>query len=1316
MSSEDEFGDDLAWDDATLEALASFDASTPAQQRAKPAPAPPPPRASQVPPQRRAQPPPNPPPQHRRAPLLPPHPPPPGPSQLAPGGTQGGAGFPGSTQQQQYLGPAPKTGILRPPKPPQRSTQSAAPAPPPPQPRAAAPALAAAPAPAPAPKRHPRQSLNAAGEPGFVDPNPFAGRPAAAPPAPLAPPAAPRARSRTPAVVKAEPDAAHGLEQGHSGGGRGAVRHDDRDEDLPAIAFDEHGGGGYKAEPQRGTTVVAPGARGGARAAPPAHVQAQAQAHAAVIAHQGGAPVTLAPAAAVEDAERRELERLRAEKDQLAQQLALAKKTQQDLERQVMTKTGENSVVRQRLTKMETAHQVALKAEQRDKALLQEQLEQREREYRTQLERFKMEDAFRRQELATAGISGLGSASSQRTYGASSAHPNHPGLSSARSARFYGRAGSAAPSPGPAAGPAPSPSVDRAGGSSAARRRSARTASAAPAPAPAPVPSFAGFQSAFGPSTTKGAAGGGRQKDKEGAADQQEGDKEEREGSMGPPRKRAPRTPGGPLESKRRKGEGATGKGKGRLMLVEEDAFGGGAADETDLGGYEHAEALMPDGEADMGDEEDGEAWVWVPEDRDARSELLAAVFSHTTLAPLDVEPAVVPPSAHPPSHPHSMRRATATGTTATATATSSSRFGTSTRSTASTYAGRFPSIHSALYAHSSSTSPTPSGPVPTFHALMNLRFPSTTPAPLVAEYEVLTRELFTLLGRRLDPHGHPSSSYAHPSASTSAAQFALLPPHLALSTRPEDLETALLASDLTRALTRLLGVLERATLVGPMTALLRLLSHLVFLFPHVAHSCCAAATATAAPGASATAAAAMGSDVKGEPLTQLLARIVARYARPETPTKEHAGGSAAAAAALLARGAGGGVMLRSRKARIARPSTVGSGAGKRRGGRDGADPDKEGEERVPLEAGKRARLFEGVLGVLEGVAWRCLAVRKADEASGEGDGGRAAEEAFIAFLKAANAVATLLDPNQSIGVLLGGTRLLALLACRPALFRTLLAVKFYELPDIRASKLPLVDRLATLLVLPRAESLAAHTLDRTILSLASLLLTAHEDAVMLVAQAASFVPELLAKMWRDVRTLWEWDGREATKGSAARDMLNRTTTRLSATMHLLYYLSLVPHSSLSSSDLLAGPTSATATAAGAGAAGSSKDHLAGGPAPAYARQAVNDLFMVALGTVGFATFGAEEGSGQGNDKEDEGEGGMPSWAEEGSKQRRVLCELGYLAQEILEDVSPLELEEIEVCFAPPGDSDGEDGDERMADGEDDGEDERQLAGAEEGV
>lgn len=126
--------------------------------------------------------------------------------------------------------------------------------------------------------------------------------------------------------------------------------------------------------------------------------------------------------------------------------------------------------------------------------------------------------------------------------------------------------------------------------------------------------------------------------------------------------------------------------------------------------------------------------------------------------------------------------------------------------------------------------------------------------------------------------------------------------------------------------------------------------------------------------------------------------------------------------------------------------------------------------------------------------------------------------------------------------------------------------------------------------------------------------------------------------------------------------------------------------------------------------------------APAYQRQAVNDLFMAALGTVAFATLGAEAdedgpggrgGGGEGGEgpAEPQEESGMPSWAERGSKERRVLCELGCasrfpfpappachserheltsplargtdLAQEILEDVSPLELEEVEVCFGP---------------------------------
>lgn len=957
---------------------------------------------------------------------------------------------------------------------------------------------------------------------------------------------------------------------------------------------------------------------------------------------------------------------------QLAQQLAVAKAAQERLEKQVMTKTGENSVVRQRLSKVgcaipsppspgvpsltndrarsvphplyvappppprpqaEAAHAQSLKAEQRDKALLQEQLEAREREYRAQLERFKMEDAFRRQELATAAGAGAGgaggSATSQRTY---HHHPNHPGVSSARSARFYAgaggaggsasrpgsgsasrsgsRAASAAPGPGP--DPAPSPSVDRARRTRAA---SARATSEAPA---APAPSFAGFQSAFGPAVGGvKARGPARGVDAGGAAD---GEGDEREGSMGPPRKRggrggeggrseAPRTPGAPPDRKRRRGDaeedggarGAEGRDKGtrRLLLVEEEDFGDDEA-HADFGGFEHGEPPLAREEDDDGD---ADAWMWVPDERDSRSELLAAVFTHTTLAPLDVEPAVVPASAHP----HALRRATATA----AATTSTSRFGTLARSTAaSTYGGRSAlAVSHGATASSAAAPTTPPGPVPTFHALMNLRFPPSTAPALVAEYELLTRELFTLLGRRLDPHGHPSStsSSMHPSSSSTSAQaqFALLPPHLALVTPPSDLEAALLASGLARALTRLLSVLERATLVGPMTALVRLLSHLAFLSPLVAHACCAAAAG--------------GGTTDGEGLVAVLARIVARYGRPDPPSRGHHHPSGTTTAAVLGRSASGGVMLRSRKARVARPSAA--AAVRRRGGRDapagkgggGGEGEGEGEgeqERVPLEAGKRARLVEGVLSVLEGVAWRCLAVRKADEGAGGGDGGRAAEEACVGLMRSSPTVQPLTGYASRAGSSRSSRRPTPSRRCSTRAIRSASSsvahacsrsshavslspssaceqhsFPFFSQPR-RPSTLPHAARHQVLRGARRAREQApargpprdaarrassrvcrrafssrsasatplltlipapsqAHTLDLTVLSLASLLLTAHEDAVMLVVQAASFVPELLAKMWRDVRTLWEWDGREASPGSAARDMLNRCVRAL---------------------------------------------------------------------------------------------------------------------------------------------------------------------------
>ncbi|GAA6002978.1 uncharacterized protein JCM10292_000278 [Rhodotorula paludigena] len=1232
---DDPYGEaDLAWDDAALQELESFEVNSLAQHRATQG-APPPPRASQLPPQKPRtpafqRPPGQPQQQQRRFPAPAPAPPraaaataaagpPPTQSLLQP------------TQQPQY-GHAKPSGILRPARPPPRpnaaSTSSSAPA---------SNATTATKAGGGGGWK-PRQSLNERGEPGFVDPNPFASA---------------STRRAQPAVV-------------------------DEDEDLPAIEVSEEG---YRAEPQRGTTVSVPppaagaGREGGGKAQPERGGT-----------HTGERGAKEMQWAAVErgqdQAGKKEVEALRKEKEKLAQQLQLALEAQEKLKLEVMTKAGENSLVRQRLTKAEAAHTAAMRAEQRDKALLSEQLEAKEREYRAAFERMKMEDAFRRQELATAAsvssaAGASGSATSQRHYH----HPHHAGLSSAKSQRFYARAQSAAPSA------QASPSAGR-----AARAASQQPPAQAKKP---PGPSFAGFQNAFGPSAAAPAGSAGksaRAKGKERERDEGQVEKrgaaaDEPEGSMGPPvrgKREAPRTPAAGPRAKRRRGEERederdSGRASRSLLLVEEEG------EEGDLGGHEHMDvqdgAGGPDPVVEEDDDEGEDAWVWVAEQHDTRSELLAAVFTHTTLVNIDTEPAAVPPAAHQHSH----HRSTLAAAGSTLASAGTARAGTARHGMLGTTLG----TRGSAAAMSAPTRAAPSGPVPTFHALMNLRFPSSTPPALVAEHESIARELFTLLGRRLDPH-----SLSQPATSALAS----LPPSLALltSSSPEELETALLAYGVARSFAALLAVLDAATLVGPMTALMRLIAHLTFLFPPFAHACCVVSTKPASNAASSKTSTASGNAQSEIPLLSLLGRIIARYGRPEPPSKDPAGPSSTSSSLhgrttpTTASGPGSRTLLRSRKARVARPS--GGGRKRRAGEKDGGAAEEE-EVRVPLESGKRAKLLEALLAVLEGVGWRCLAVlgsqgRAAADPAGAGDGGRAAEEAFLGLLKSPNAIATLLDPNHPIGTLLTSTRVLAILACRPALFRTLLGTKFYEAPDVRASKLPLVDRIATLLVMPRADSPSTHTLDQTLLTLSSLLLTSHEDAIMLVAQSATFVPELLAKMWRDVRTLWDWDGRDVGSHGATREVLNRTTARLSSLLHVFYYLSLALHSSLTIADLLAGPSSVSSIAAD----GTSVAPPAVKDAPAYQRQAVNDLFMAALGTVAFATLGAdadEDGPGGGGGEGGEGpaepqeESGMPSWAERGSKERRVLCELGYLAQEILEDVSPLELEEVEVCFGP---------------------------------
>ncbi|BGP00653.1 Proteophosphoglycan ppg4 [Rhodotorula toruloides ATCC 204091] len=913
------------------------------------------------------------------------------------------------------------------------------------------------------------------------------------------------------------------------------------------------------------------------------------------------------------EVEKRELEALRREKAKLQEALNAAKKTEEELKKQVMTKSGENSIIRNRLSKAESAHALALKNEQRDKAQLAEQLEAKEREHKQALERFKIEEVFRRQELATAGPS---SASSQRHYH----HPNHPNLGSAQASRFYSRGASAAPG------------VSRDAPASPSLRRSSRAASERPngiaqpktpaPPAGPPPPTFSSFQNSFAAGST--AAAGKKGKAREAV---------EREGSMGPPKQAV--SAGGRREAavttptKRRRLDNGE---MSERMLVEEDG--------QDLGGFEHGDLSMVQEE----DEGIGELqWEWLAEQRDTRSELVSAVFTHTSLAPIDTEPAVV--LAKPGNA--AARPATYAATHAsTARATASAR-----NAHSSTFSGRT-STGAAAAAQQASASQ-PSGPYPTFHALMNLRFPSSTPPALVAEYDSITRDLFTLLGRRLDPHSSPFPS------SSSSSTSPVLPPSLSLGRAYSldgahpTLEPLVLAYGLASHFASLLQVLEAGTLSGPMTALLKLMAHLAFLFPTFALACCAVTT-TPTVRTNHTATQQVQHSHVPVPLLVLLGRIIARYGRPELPSRDSLlpRGSGPAGSTLTTRPAA----IRSRKARVARTSSAAAAA----------KADEDAQERVQLEKGKRGALLEAVLGVLEGVAWRCLAVRKGEEVElGVGEETRLAEESFKALLQMPNAVATLLDPNHPLPISLASVRLLASLACRPPLFRSILGIKFYEMADVRSSRIPLVDRLATLLVMPRTDSITASAFDSTILTFASILLSSHDDAIRLFAQSAAFVPELLAKMWRDVRTVWEHDGREVSQGGKQRAMLDRTVARLSHLIHLFYYLSLAPHS-VPIAELLAGPsTLASTTSAGA----------AQTPQQAYQRQAVNDLFMACFGTVAFATLGGE------SEEEGSAEGAIPSWAEQGSEQRRMLVELGYLAQEILEDVSPDELEEIEECF-----------------------------------
>lgn len=221
--------------------------------------------------------------------------------------------------------------------------------------------------------------------------------------------------------------------------------------------------------------------------------------------------------------------------------------------------------------------------------------------------------------------------------------------------------------------------------------------------------------------------------------------------------------------------------------------------------------------------------------------------------------------------------------------------------------------------------------------------------------------------------------------------------------------------------------LLDTAGIVGPLAALLSLISSLVLLFPQFA------GYYLNDP---------LLSRYHTSKLLGLLAKVIKRFGRPAPVVR------------VVEKSGKGKARDRSRRLRgvVLRPASKPTGV--------------EEEERIELEPAKRSALMFAVVEVLEGLAWG-LPER--------------AEDQMGAFLGASDAVATLLDPHQSTALLTGTARFLLMLACRkshlhrpnfradtrgtdPNLFRAIIGVKFYDASDVRAAKVPMLDRIGTLL------------------------------------------------------------------------------------------------------------------------------------------------------------------------------------------------------------------------------------------------------------
>ena len=60
--------------------------------------------------------------------------------------------------------------------------------------------------------------------------------------------------------------------------------------------------------------------------------------------------------------------------------------------------------------------------------------------------------------------------------------------------------------------------------------------------------------------------------------------------------------------------------------------------------------------------------------------------------------------------------------------------------------------------------------------------------------------------------------------------------------------------------------------------------------------------------------------------------------------------------------------------------------------------------------------------------------------------------------------------------------------------------------------------------------------MDECLTAFMTILVTKHEDAILLFKTSPSYVPELLDKIHIDVRTIWDYDGRDVNP--VKRDLL----------------------------------------------------------------------------------------------------------------------------------------------------------------------------------